>query len=215
MSYRGIFQQGAPYRHAELVTRSGSLWACMKDGTSDSPNKESADWRLVVPKGHFAMHITRAVVDAASRAANESDDCSIRAIAVALQVPYSKVHEAAKVTGRTAREGWPFEGTLCVVGAFAVEIPPYLPDVRAFEREFAGATGGFLLVTKDAEHVAGAFNGTVHDWIAGSNEPLERVLAVAPSKELLTGLLDQHYAPSVAETLSYCIRHYRDRSNAS
>lgn len=213
MSYVGVYRQGVAYKYAELVTRSGALWRCVVDDASTTPSTQSVEWQEVVPKGYFAMHVTRNVVDVASRAANESDDCSIRAIAVALQLPYSKVHEAATATGRPPREPWPHEAALCVLGAFAVELPPYLADVRAFEREFSGATGGFLLVPKgkNADHVAGAFNGVVHDWIRDTNEPLAKVLAVSASRELLKGMLFEHYADTVAKTLALWIRHYRSR----
>jgi hypothetical protein len=161
-SYRGVYKHGVPYGRGELITRSGALWRCAVDRAASAPSAHSTEWRLIVPMGYFGMHVTRDVVENHSKAANEDNDCAVRAVAVALQVPYARAHAAAKATGRPNGQSWPFEAALCVLGAFGIELPACPATVREFERQFRKTPGGFVLVQPDdAEHVAGAFNGVV------------------------------------------------------
>jgi hypothetical protein len=50
LKYGGVFEQGASYQEGVLVTRSGSLWLCLRE-TRATPGSDPEKWRLVVKSG--------------------------------------------------------------------------------------------------------------------------------------------------------------------
>ena len=50
LSYGGVYEQGVTYREGTLVTRSGSLWLCLRE-TRATPGSDPEKWRLVVKSG--------------------------------------------------------------------------------------------------------------------------------------------------------------------
>ena len=50
LKYAGVFEQGAAYREGVLVTRSGSLWMCLRE-TRAAHGSDPEKWRLIVKSG--------------------------------------------------------------------------------------------------------------------------------------------------------------------
>lgn len=48
--YKGVWQPGLVYRESNFVTDDGSIWACIKEQTTQRPGS-GPDWRLAVKRG--------------------------------------------------------------------------------------------------------------------------------------------------------------------
>lgn len=49
--YCGTWQPDATYQNGDMVTRSGSVWACQANHVRSTPGVDHTNWRLAVKRG--------------------------------------------------------------------------------------------------------------------------------------------------------------------
>ncbi len=116
---------------------------------------------------------------------NEDNDCSIKAIAIACNIPYNKAHAAVKKQGRKSRKGtytWQTLRAIKALGFIVTKIPPstiirqypaghcklknvttHHPD--RFNKVWAD---GRSYIFKTCGHMLAVVNGVNHDYTRSS-----------------------------------------------
>ena len=92
---------------------------------------------------------------------NEARDCTVRATAVALQMPYKDAHARLKALGRKNRCRFTFEGKC--IEALGLESRPEFSCRRADKvlPELAALGGRFIV--RVSKHVYAVVDGTIYD----------------------------------------------------
>ena len=95
----------------------------------------------------------------------ERRDCSVRAFAVAMGVPYEEAHAAFKRHGRKDHMGTPvFVSHWVHTEAGMTRIDPRMPTLTQFIRE--NPKGRFVVHRRG--HAFAVIDGVVHDWGHGT-----------------------------------------------
>lgn len=138
-----------PYAHPDL----GKHWAI-----SDAGRKVSVRGRTV-----------------RSGQKQESNDCTVRALAIALGMPYDEAHGFCEKLGRVRHKGWEFTDLLrkaekaktLVLGHSVqwVSLPAAAGQKRtdAYKLLSSGALDGKRAIAREAHHVWGVRDGIGHD----------------------------------------------------
>lgn len=123
------------------------------------------------------MSISYASVTESSEKFGERNDCAVRAIALATEVPYADVHAAMQRLGRRNRCGsrWVhIEGAVTALGYELVTIPHRARIVRKIGSELQ--SGSFLVLLSG--HILCVKNGSVQDWTEGRQHRVKKVFQV-------------------------------------
>ena len=174
--------------------------------------------RPTLPATFVALH-----QDAHRAALRETNDCTVKAVAVALRIPYVESHELLRRAGRQNRKGFSVRKYEDVIRRHGYEVREVFctgrlasyscysdelnelglrgRTMRTVEHELATRFPGrvFLLLTTNARHVA-AFDGKrLQDWSVGRRHRIERITEVldpkTPKPEPFRGGVVYHTAP--------------------
>lgn len=112
---------------------------------------------------------------------NETNDCSVMALALGCGVSYAKAHEAMKKQGRKNRDGawgWQVEYAARTIGYELVRVKTPAKTVAKLPYELtqAGMYGRFLV--KTTTHFLAIVDGKVEDWSGGRTLRIEAVYRV-------------------------------------
>lgn len=128
--------------------------------------------------------ITFADCLSASSQIGERNDCTVKAIAIAGQFEYQKVHSALAARGRRKGNGtvplvW--ERAMRDLGLTWTETTPRKPDGGQYTMKTIGRVfpKGRHIVQVNG-HVAALVDGEVEDWTKGRQHRVTRVLTVTP-----------------------------------
>lgn len=95
----------------------------------------------------------------------ERRDCSVRALAIALGIPYREAHESFRIAGRRHGEGTPLVISAWVHKRHGMEtMRPFRPTLAQFLRE--NPKGRFVVHRRG--HAFAIIDGVVHDWERGT-----------------------------------------------
>lgn len=117
--------------------------------------------------------------------ANESNDCAVKAIAIACNVPYKVAHRLLeKHTGRKHRRGTLTHMINPAIRHLGFEVTQ-LHDVTAktistIARDSAVQDGFFVVYVRG--HIAAIVNGQIEDWTEGRRHRVIAVYKVTPNK---------------------------------
>lgn len=125
--------------------------------------------------------ITFQEVQRESQAIGETNDCTVKAVSIACQVPYSEAHQYLKSLGRKNRRGhhWQANGigyaeALHKIGVEGVEVGFRSKTVKTLAREL---TKGHYMV-KVKGHVLAIVDGKVEDWTEGRQHRVLKVMRI-------------------------------------
>lgn len=110
---------------------------------------------------------------------NETNDCTVRAIAVATQLPYATVHAELKRRGRKDRRGAHAGIYLGALRHFGFDNHPrtFIPCTpRTIAEQFPKGT--FLILVH--RHILCMVDGVIHDWAKGRKHRITDVQQVVP-----------------------------------
>lgn len=135
---------------------------------------------------------------AASYALGESNDCTVRALAVTTGVAYEVAHAALAAAGRKNGKGTHFQVQLAALRALGFTMVAV--DSRALINQYPGVHKGLRNVTTHHPerfptafagmgpallytpgHVAGMTEGVVHDWTRGKAVRVRGIYRVVPA----------------------------------
>ena len=117
-----------------------------------------------------------------SRSVNEWNDCTVKAISIACDVPYKVAHKALANEGRRNRCGCYGHQQKAAIKALGFKVE--MKDVTAktmgtVARDKAVQDGHFLVYVR--AHVAAVVNGKVEDWTEGRRHRVISVYKVTPA----------------------------------
>jgi hypothetical protein len=115
-----------------------------------------------------------------SKDRNEDNDCAVRAVALATDSEYGRIHRRFKRAGRISRKGTPRMMTRDVVKSLANirDVKHFAPTVAGFCRE--ADKGTFLVFIR--RHVLCVRDGVCHDWTDGRRFRINAVWKIIPKK---------------------------------
>lgn len=122
----------------------------------------------------------------AAASMGETNDCTVKAVALICDVPYAAAHAALQQRGRQSRKGTYYDEYLAVIRSFGFEIREWTySEKRELIQSYPGAHKNLRSITthhprrfrqawaphrekrllfKCARHVAAFRNGELHDW---------------------------------------------------
>jgi hypothetical protein len=131
---------------------------------------------------------------AESKERKERNDCAVKALAIALDVPYAKAWEALNEAGRKPRGGTYWGDTLKAVetlGGSLKEIPRPAKTVKTLP---AKVDPGKTYLVRVVRHVLAVTDGAVDDWTAGRAKRVKEIYEVTKpfiSKASPVGVMSQ------------------------
>ena len=117
-----------------------------------------------------------------SLALNEYNDCAVKAISIACDVPYKVAHQALSKAGRRNRcgaHGSELKAAIKSLGFKQEVIKVDAKTVAKIASDPAVQSGYFLAYVNC--HVAAVVNGKVEDWTEGRRHRLKIVFKVTPN----------------------------------
>ena len=124
---------------------------------------------------------TKAVLQ--SSGYSEDNDCAVKAVAIACDVPYSIAHAVLKKNGRKARRGTLRHITFKSVEDLGFKIKEVVHTAKTIDRLKTDAIvqQGFYFAFVSG-HILTVVNGKVEDWTGrGSLRRVQRVFQVTPA----------------------------------
>ena len=113
---------------------------------------------------------------------NETNDCSVKAVSIACDVPYFVAHKALKLQGRRNRKGSlipqirrAFES----LGFKTVQVKHKAATVSTLANDSTVQQGFYVAVV--SRHILAVVNGKIEDWSEGSRRRIESVYRVEPT----------------------------------
>jgi hypothetical protein len=125
---------------------------------------------------------------------NESNDCAVKALSIAMDTAYSVIHKLLKLQGRPNRQGTYKHQQQAVIEQLGFKLEPIqvkAKTVTTLERE---NLQGYNLVYVRG-HVLAVVNGSIEDWTQGRKHRILQGYKVVPAcsrkerKEKLKNLL--------------------------
>lgn len=113
---------------------------------------------------------------------HETNDCTVKAIAIACDVPYAVAHKALKIQGRLNRKGaYRHQQVKAIqsLGFKAISVPFTASTVTSLKFEPAVAKGYYMAFIK--RHVLAVVDGKVEDWSDGRRHRLQEIIKVMPA----------------------------------
>jgi len=117
----------------------------------------------------------------------ENNDCTVKAVAIACQVPYEEAHEYLRSIGRKWGRGhrWQINGhgyaeRLDKLGIEGEEIEVKSKTVKTLARELT--KGNYMVKVKG--HVLAIVDGKVEDWTAGRQHRVLKVMKIKNPRTL-------------------------------
>ncbi len=113
----------------------------------------------------------------------EENDCGVRALAVACNVPYDRAHWSLQEAGRLAGQSCCMPQILDAANRLRyamVATDCKSKTLRTVERELADTHGGFIVTTTD--HAVGVWNGQLIDHARGRLWRLDGVYRIEPMR---------------------------------
>ncbi len=99
-----------------------------------------------------------------SRRPKQKNDCTVRAVAVALNEPYDTVYEWFKGEGRKCSKGFHIKDWLAKDGRFEkIPFPAIKGQKRMNPSKFCGEFKRGKYICRTAKHVFAVIDGVVHD----------------------------------------------------
>lgn len=118
-----------------------------------------------------------------SSALNEHNDCSVKAIAIACDVPYKVAHKALANLGRRERRGVFNHTIYSAINqlGFSMECVKVKAKTTATLPNDPAVQEGFYVVFVSG-HVAALVNGNIEDWTKGRRNRVKIVFKITPNK---------------------------------
>ena len=117
--------------------------------------------------------------------ANESNDCAVKAIAIACNVPYKVAHKALANLGRRNRRGTLNSTIHTAIKQLGFNLECITFKVKAktvttLAADRAVKDGFFVAFVRG--HIAAIVNGQIEDWTEGKRHRVRLVYKITPSK---------------------------------
>ena len=117
-----------------------------------------------------------------SQQANERNDCTVKAISIACDVPYKVAHKALANEGRKPRCGSYRHQQARAIKALGFDLEPIKVTAKTMVKlksDTAVDTGYFLAYVSG--HVAAVVNGKIEDWTDGRRHRIQTVCKITPT----------------------------------
>lgn len=114
-------------------------------------------------------------------AKGETNDCAVKAISIACDVPYHVAHKAAAVYGRIARKGTYMSTTQATVSALGfsmVAVDSTARTVKSLDRDPAVQKGHYMALV--SRHILAVIDGKVEDWSEDTARRIKQVYKITP-----------------------------------
>lgn len=133
-----------------------------------------------------------------SKKHNEHNDCSVRAVALACNVPYSEAHAALHKAGRINRHGARRSQTFAAVRSLGFELVQinYHRQARTMTTAHRACSNGACLVFVRG-HVAAMVDGKVLDWTDGRKHRVQEIYKIVDPKNPTPAPKTEDYFPTV------------------
>lgn len=121
-------------------------------------------------------------IEAVSKQMAEYNDCSVKAVALACDVPYKVAHKALENQGRKKRNGARVGDMQEAIKKLGFKTAPVAYNAKTaitLERDPLLTKGHYIALMK--RHVAAVVNGSVQDWTSGRRNRVKRVWVVVPT----------------------------------
>jgi len=121
------------------------------------------------------------------KAQNETNDCSVMAIAIACRLSYKQAHETMARMGRRNRQGVSNMSILLAARSHGFELTPVKNLKQKSGSKFTPKTigqklkSGYYMVFVN-RHVLGVVNGTVFDWSEGRQHHINEAWKVTRAR---------------------------------
>ena len=128
-----------------------------------------------------------AKIETISEQMAENNDCAVKAVALACDVPYRVAHKALENQGRKKRNGTQVAAMLEAIEKLGFTTAPAAYNAKTaitLERDPLLTKGHYIALMK--RHVATVVNGKVHDWTNGRRHRVELVWLVVPTESRKT-----------------------------
>jgi hypothetical protein len=113
---------------------------------------------------------------------NETNDCAVKALSIACDVPYHVAHRVLESLGRVKRKGTYRHQTLTAVKLLGFKAESILVSactVSTLERAPEVQKGYFMATVK--RHILAVKNAKVEDWSQGRKHRLQDVFKITPA----------------------------------
>ena len=112
----------------------------------------------------------------------EDNDCAVKSVSIACDVPYRVAHKALKKYGRQARRGsrLPMIYASCEVLGFKMEKVAHIAKTVGQLPRDKNTQNGFYMVHVSG-HILAIVNGKVEDWSEGSRRVVRGLYKVTPT----------------------------------
>ena len=112
----------------------------------------------------------------------ENNDCSVKAVSIACDVPYRVAHKALKKYGRQSRRGsrLPMIYASCEILGFKMEKVAHIAKTVGQLPRDPHTQNGFYMAHVSG-HILAIVNGKVEDWSEGSKRIVRGLYKVTPT----------------------------------
>ena len=126
--------------------------------------------------------ITYNSCDRVSNSIAETNDCTVKAIAIACNEPYKKVHAALKAAGRKPRKGVRSHVYQTVAKNLGYTLTPIKTDAKTINQLPIQLNVNKRYIAEVRAHALAIVHGAVEDWTAkGSKRRVTDVWEVTPN----------------------------------
>ena len=136
------------------------------------------------------MSFTFSEVCDASFQHGESNECAVKAIAIATDVEYNTVHSLLRKRGRTSRKGtFEYQWMAVLKTDIAVEVSDVTDwakrlgakTVRTAERVLSRRDPKGIYLVRVRRHIAAFRDGELHDWSQGRQHRVVQIFRITPT----------------------------------
>ena len=117
----------------------------------------------------------------------ETNDCAVKAVAIACDVAYSVAHKTLKLTGRRNRQGtyiWQTEKAIEMLGFKREKVDCSAKTVASIAKDSAFKKGYFHVHVRG--HILAITGGVVQDWTEGRRHRIIQAYKVVPCESRKT-----------------------------
>ena len=114
--------------------------------------------------------------------ASENNDCSVKAVAIACDVPYKVAQKALEKQGRKARKGASLGSIQLAVASLGYAMEPVKVNaktVKTLDREPVVAKGHYMALVNG--HILAIKDGVIEDWTDGRRNRILLTYKVTPA----------------------------------
>jgi len=131
------------------------------------------------------MNTTYASLNEQTRLRGENNDCTVKAVALAANVPYAKAHHLMKIQGRKDGGRAPRANVISALfhlGFQCEDVTKLVPEKTLNQFEQRGLRDTYLIGING--HILVSKNGKIEDWTAGGRQHrIQTVYRVRPIKK--------------------------------